>query len=215
MFDELKQKGNKTAVTRSICGLIGSAGFIVIFFFNVFGLEPDAIERWKWIVVAMCTLAAIGSIMSWIRATNTSLMSGIDKFCKKTDNPTATMARLEKTWNEGLDFKSGRIDKEYIICLLGMRSKVIPLENAVWVYKHVSRNNGAVFVNVMVSFSNSETKSCLLNEGAVDAILSYVMKNCPDIAVGYEKELEKLHHSKDMIGLKERAHDQRAEQEST
>ena len=213
MFEELKQKGHKLAVRSSILGLIGIIAFVAIYIFYVSGFEPEAAERWKWIMIIMCTLSVIGPALNLRRATSVSLMENIKRFCDESVNPDATMARIEKTWGEGVDFQSGRIDNEYIICLFGMRSKVIPLENAVCAYKYISRSNGAMLVHLRVYFSNSKMESCLLNEGAVDTILSYIKKNCPDIATGYTKEMEKLYDNKDMSGLKELAHTQRKGQQ--
>lgn len=205
MFKDLTQKGNQTAIKRSICGLIGAAGFIVIFFFNVFGLETDVIEHWKWIVIAVCALVAIASVVNWIRAANTSLMKNIDKFCAKTADPAATMARLEKIWNEGYNFGIGRMDSEYIILVLGLRTKIIPLENAVWVYKKTTRQQYTTHTHLFVCYLDDKYQSVALNPGAVDAITSYIYKTCPDMAVGYDVKLEKCYNSKDMQGLKEYA----------
>ena len=209
MFEDLKQKGNKTASIRSICGLIGSVGLFVIIFFNVFGLEEASIERWKWIVTAVCALAAVAFIVNWQRAASASGMKGIENFCKKTTNPTATMAQLEKTYSEGYDFGSGRMDKEYIIVTFGLSSKVIPLKNAVWAYKKVTQGNGGIFTNLFVCYDKRKYQSAQLNAGYVDAIIKYILENCPDIAVGYEKKLDNFYAKEDVLGFREYARAQR------
>ena len=202
MFEDFQQKGNKTAVMRSTCGLIGSIGFFIIFFFNVFGLEASAAESFTWPVLVLCAGAAIASVVNLIRAANVSLMNGVEKYCKNTDNPNATMERLKKVWNEGFDVGAGRIDPEYIILTLGMRSKVIPLGNALWAYKKVTRQQrGPVFSHLFVCYDNRKYHSASLKSDAIDAITGYIYKNCPNVAVGYAKELDKFYSQKDVQGF--------------
>ena len=213
MAKELKARGNKTAVTRSICGLLGAALLFILFSLNVFKLPRDIIARWQFIAYIMCALVAIASTLNWVRAGKNSLLTGIKKFCDTTPNPEATMMRLEKTWKDGLDFNTGRIDNEYIIYLPGMTSKIIPLKNAVWVYKDVSKDfkTGVAYIHLFICFDNNEYQSIAFhNHDAINMILNYISENRPDIAVGHEKETEKLYNNKDMDGLRKYARAKRS-----
>jgi hypothetical protein len=207
MFEDLRQKGNKTAVKRSIYGLIGIIGLIIIFFFDVFNAGIDA--NMKRAALALGVVAAVACIVNWIRAANASLINGIEKFCKKTANPDAMMARLEKTWSDGFDFKSGKMDREYIIMILGLHTNVVPLEKAVWVYKRTVNNRGVMRVCVVVAYNNGKERECALNHAAVDMILQYLLENSSDIAVGYTKETAKSYRRKDMMAVREQALTQR------
>jgi len=210
MLDDLQQRGNKTAVTRSICGLVGSVGLCVIFFLNVFGLEESTLERWKWIVLVVCALAAVASIVNWVRAFSASLMRNIEKYCKKSGNPDAMMARLEKVWNEGFDIGSGKIDPEYIILTLGLRSKVIPLGNALWAYKKVTYGS-APATHLFVCYDNHKYHSAMLDLGTIERVTGYIYNNCPNVAVGYDKKLDRFYTKKDVQGFREYARNQRNE----
>ena len=53
----------------------------------------------------------------------------IKKFCKQFDHPKVMMARLEKTWEEGFQTRSFRIDEEYLIYTRKMHAKVVSLAN--------------------------------------------------------------------------------------
>ena len=175
-----------------------------------FKLSPNISEHWRDVAYGTLGLVAIASFVNWLRAKNNSFFTGIEDFCKTTVNSEDTMRRLENTWEEGFDFKSGRIDKDYIICLLETSSKVISLENVVWVYKNVTRNmkTDATYVHLFVCFDNGKYQSAeFQNEDSVDAILKYISEDCPDIATGREKEIENLYNNKDMEGLKRYARD--------
>ena len=211
MFEELKSRGNNLAITRSIAGLVGSVLIFIIFYMNIFRLPDDVLERWQTVALVMCALMFAASIINWVRFGNNSLYRGIENYCKKTPDPEATMKRLEKTWNDGLDIKKGKIDTEYIIGLLGMSSKVIPLEKAVWAYKKVTTGSGASSIVLFVCFSDGKYKSIIFNDhGPIDMVLEYILANCPWIAVGYNKETEKLEKNKDMDGFRKYAQTQRS-----
>jgi len=210
MFEDLKQIGNKTAVKRSMAGLAGACGFIILFYFNIFGLNAAAIARWRGIMLFACALVAVASIVNWVRASNTSLMRGIEKYCEKTNDPNATMARMKEVWDHGFDFGSGRMNSAYIIALLGLRSLVIPLENALWAYKKVTTGNVGTFTHLFVCYDKRKYQSVALDSGAIEAITNYIFKNCPDIAVGYDKKLDKFYADADVAGFREYARAQRS-----
>ena len=210
MFEDLRQRGNKTATNRSVFGLLGSIGFFVIFFFDVFNLGEGAFERWKWVVLVMCAAAAIASTVNLVRSGNVSLMKGIEKYCNKTNDPEAMMARMKKVWETGFDHGAGKIDPEYIILILGLSSKVIPLGDALWAYKKVTQDIGrGTYTHLFVCYDQHKYHSAAISAEAVEAILAYILKNCPGVAVGYDKQLDQFYSEMDTQGFREYASSQR------
>ena len=57
---------------------------------------------------------------------------GIKEFCKQTDDPEATLARLEQTWESGTQTRTCRVDDEYIINIRPLSVRVIPLQEVVF-----------------------------------------------------------------------------------
>jgi len=207
MLEELKQGGSSTAFKRSICGLLGAGAFSVIIFFNLFGLDEEAISRWRGIALAMCALVAIGSIANWLRAAKAGAVKDIENFCKTTDNPSATMARLDKTWREGNRFKTVRMDSEYVICHIGMRAEVISLGDIFWAYKYVSKTNNVEYARLEIVPRAGKRQSYKLNhdQAVIDAIVKHIAENCPNAIMGYSDEMELLYRKKDLAGLREYA----------
>ena len=200
MFDDLKATGNKIASRRLIFGLVAVALAFILFHFNVFKLSPDAIRLWLVFTYGMFALTVVTSIVDWGRAKNNNVFKGIEKFCNATANPEETMTRLEKTWKEGFDFKMGRIDKDYIIYIPGVSSEVISIKTVVWAFKKKIK---ASCVYLVLYFEERNHRMVEFNNGIfVDTILDYISKNCPDIAIGREEEIENLYKNKDMEGLK-------------
>ena len=207
MLEELKKNVNKTAISRSICGLLGAGVFSVFIFFNLFGLDAAALARWRWIALSMCALVAVASAANWVRAAGNSPAKDIEKFCKSTISPKAAMARLEKTWHEGTRFKTVRMDSEYIICIVGMRAYVIPLKDVFWAYKYLSRTSGIEYARFEVVLQDEKRHSFKLNhdQAVIDAIIHHITENCPSVITGYSDEMEKLYRQKDMMGLRQYA----------
>ncbi|MCL1926453.1 MAG: hypothetical protein FWF95_04880 [Syntrophorhabdaceae bacterium] len=202
MAEELKAIGKKAAVRQSIVILL-IAAFTCIFF--SFDLPVFLSAHRQLIAYITCALAAISLAITWKDAEKNSLLKEIEKICKTTSNPGATMARLEETWRDGLDLKPGRIDKEYIIYLNGTILKIIPLKNVVWVYDEISDDKYG-YVYLFVCFDNNKYQSInFFNHDAPDMILNYISENCPDIATGHETEIEKLYDNKDMDGVRKYA----------
>ena len=220
IFDDLKSKGTRLAVKRSIYGLIGAFLLFVLFYLNVFGLENDGIDRFRPYILIMVALIAVASIANWIRASRNNLMHGIEKFCNGSD---VMMARMERTWNDGFDFGQGRMDSEFIISLKGFRSKVIPLEGIVFAQKryHNIGSGGASNEIVLIDFYSKYSKNPHIDfeykEQYADNLLGYIMANCRDIAVDFEAirnlsnttQAAKLYAGKDWDSLREYAHAQR------
>jgi len=207
MHEDLKQTGNSVAAKRSFGGLLGSAGFFAIVFFNLFGMDEAALGRWKWISLAMCAFFAVVVIKNWVNASKGGPIAGIEKFCKATDNPDAMLLRMEKTWQNGVRVKSTRMDKEYAICVINMKSMVIPFNDVFWAYKSVSRTNGIEYSCLKVVFNNGKGQDYTLNsdQALINAILNHIAENCPHIITGYSDEMGKLYSKRDMAGLKEYA----------
>ena len=64
-----------------------------------------------------------GNIFQWL---------GIKDFCKQTDDPDATLSRLEQTWQSGTQTRTCRVDDEYIINVRPLSVRVIPLQEVVF-----------------------------------------------------------------------------------
>ena len=210
MFEDLRQRGNQTAATRSIYGLIGSLGFFLIFYFDIFNLGAGAFERWKWVVLVMCAAAALASTVNLVRSKNVSLMKGIENYCAKSNDPEAMLDRMKQVWETGLDHGAGKIDAEYIILILGLSSKVIPLGDALWAYKKVTQDIGrGTYTHLFVCYDQHQYHSAAISPAAVETILAYILKNCPGVAVGYSAELDRFYSEMDVQGFREYASNQR------
>ncbi|MDR3295074.1 MAG: hypothetical protein LBT26_04485 [Clostridiales Family XIII bacterium] len=212
MFEDLKAKGNKTAAQKSVLGLVSAALVFAIFQLNVFGFGAEAYVRWKPIVPWACAFVAVVCIINWIRAIGASGVKQIQKFCAKTPNPDAVMARLEQTWRNGLDFKAGRMDTEYLIITPdGFKVKVIPLKGIVWVYKDIVKSSNARYVYIRLEYKDEKARkhNFGLNDSAADRIMAYIMENCPGVAVGHDEERKRMFKAKDWHGLQENARIQR------
>lgn len=211
MQEDLKARGNKTAIRRAVAGLIGGIGLFAMFYLNIFGISEETYARWKWIGLGALALVVIASAVNLARATGASGMTKIKKYCAGTPNPDATMARLEQTWRNGLDFKQGRIDTEYVIMSDGLATKVIALQNAIWAYKYVAKVNNVNSVFVCLEYREGKSQRCSLglHDSAADQIVAYFMHHCPSVSVGYDKEREQMFKAKDWNGLLENARTQR------
>jgi hypothetical protein len=218
MLEELKQRSNKLAAIRLLVGTVGVVGFFLLCRFNV--LEwGSIIGAWPWFVPGFCGLAAIGVVWTCVEISRGSVTKGIEKFCQKTQNPDSTMVRLERTWRHGvdftedmgrlgkMDFKTCRMDSEYIIFAKLYSSKVLTLKNAVWVWQDVDQVKGFIHVKLMVYYENGKLEQLILftSHRAADKMIEYILEHCPYIAVGHNKETERLYKDKNMAGFKEYA----------
>jgi hypothetical protein len=211
MLEELKQRGGKFGVKRSLIGILGILVIASLCYLDVFGLGAiPAILPWFLPVAG--GLVILGSVRNWVKVSRGSITKGIEKFCKKTPDPAATMAQLEKTWRAGFDFTVGRMDDKYIIFVDRFASAALTFENAVWVWKSVWWNKGINYYKLMVYYNNGELEQSLVftDPTPIDRITEYVFAHFPYIAVGENKETEKLRKEKNMSGFKEYALAQRA-----
>jgi hypothetical protein len=212
MLEELKQRGRKYGTKRSLIGIIVFLFIAALCYSNVarFGVIP---ATWPWFLPGVGLLIIIAVARNWLKVSGGSITKGIEKFCQKTPNPEATMARLEQTWRDGLDLIDGRIDSEYIIFADKLASAVLPLENAVWAYKNtVSRNGVKHLFSLIIYYKDGKLEPSLVFNyaGPVDKALGYILERCPHIAVGYDKETEKLRKDRNIAGFQEYALAQRA-----
>ena len=87
-----------------------------------------------------------------IRFGNSFQRKGIEAFCKQTDDPEATLTRLEQTWESGTLTKTCRVDDEYIISVRPWGVRVIPLQEVVFAeYTWQRRHLGAVLFGMLGS----------------------------------------------------------------
>ncbi|MCL2637843.1 MAG: hypothetical protein FWD48_05665 [Oscillospiraceae bacterium] len=97
-----------------------------------------------------------------------------------------------------------RFSREFIIIAVGLKIKIVPLENAVWVYKfkdnflYIHFADGGSYKRKGYYFQNIQ------NISTTDFIADCISLNCPDIAVGSCKETKELWKgkNKDISGLR-------------
>ena len=204
MFEGLSKKGSSVAIRRSIGGLIGVGVLWVMVFLNIPKLPPETLVRWKWGVCVIGVLVVAASIVNWVRAARSSPLKGIEEFCASADSPEAMMERLDKTWREGVQAKMVRMDEEYVICLIGIQTRVIALRDVIWTYKYVSRTNGVEYARFELVTRDGKRQSYKLNHdvGVIDAVVRHIAASVPDVVTGYSDEMEKLYRKKDFEGLR-------------
>ena len=206
----MKARGDAIALKRSLLGLCVAGLLYLAFPLNVFGFTADALEGWRITAFIIYVIVTIFSVLSWVRSNNACLIRGVERFCETTQSPDYTMSRLEETWSRGTEMKAGRMNESFIIYTQGMRSRVIPLEQAVWAYKTARRRGGFLYPALVVFFSDDQDQSYPFYDApALDQILSYLRENCPDIALGREKEIENLYHNGEIDKLRTFARAQR------
>ena len=211
MLNDLKLRAGKTARNRAVAGIIGSVGFVLLFWFNVFGISEEAHSRQKWIAVVACAAVAGCCVTLYFRSGGAGAIKSVKKFCDNTPNPSDTMARLEQTWFGGIDFKLGKMDTEYIIISDGFKLKIFPLDGVVWAYKYMSSVNGikSSWLYLIYRESKEAKYEFGLNHYSVEQILAFIMQYIPSIAVGYDKERRQMAKNKDWQGFAEHARIQR------
>lgn len=138
------------------------------------------------------------------------------KICKEADNPAAMMVRLEKTWRDGFDFNMGKskIDGEFIIHRTMLRTTVVPLKNAVWAFKNSEEpTEKSVIVSIALDsrLKSYDVRSLSLAPAAADMMLGYIWENCPDIAIGFDEQLNEFYFDENYEELRKHAHTQRKE----
>jgi len=116
---------------------------------------------------------------TWVRVSRGELFKSVEEYCHRSGNPAKTMVRLEQTWNEGFETKSCQIDREYIIWVRGMRSAVISLNTASWIY--VSERS------LDVCDADGIVNSYSLRKGEAEELKEYLEKERPDVVICTER----------------------------
>ena len=136
------------------------------------------------------------------------------KFCQKSGDPDTMMKRLEKTLHTGFDFNTGKICDEYIVHRSMFRATVIPLKNVVWAYKtSIGPAHETVGVNINLDSGPGmyNVQTLFLKHSDADLMLHYIWENCPNIAIGFDDQVNDLCYNQDFEGLKKYAYTQRKE----
>ncbi|MCL2045251.1 MAG: hypothetical protein FWG88_02555 [Oscillospiraceae bacterium] len=161
----------------------------------------------------------IGNIIHILRP---NAKKDIDKYCRKTKNPVETFAELEKTWKDGTKVelkipviqtpltKGGEvtqllpicIDNEYLIMLAGIKVRIIPLKNAVWVYSD-KQNKLEIFYAQGDKYE--QKKFTLKTSYNTSIVVDIINHYCPDIFAGQNNTAKNLWNNKDIAGLRELA----------
>jgi hypothetical protein len=83
------------------------------------------------------------------------------------------------------------------------------MKDVAWATINVYFNQGIRYESLVLYFANGRSMTHSLTVGLTDKVLKYIWENCPDVAVGDEKELLALFKKKDFAGMKEFAKTQR------
>lgn len=141
-----------------------------------------------YVIIISVLSAAI--IYTWIVALLGGPLRGIQKFCDKSSNPKAMMARIEKVWDEGFATQHCRIDDEYFVFARKMRGVVVPLENIISI-QYIFDTHGSL--DTFFIYLNNRTFIRLFirnREGTT--IIEHLKQNLAglniDIAVQLQKE---------------------------
>jgi len=122
------------------------------------------------------------------------------------------MICLEETWRDGFDFGMGRVCSEYLIHQSLLLTTVVSLRNTAWVYK-TSDNKAHELISVnfnLISGSRMyNVQTLTFRHDAADLMMNFLFENCPDIALGFDGQLDDLCYNQDMDGLRNYAHTQR------
>ena len=161
-------------------------------------------------------------IRNMIRIMKPNAKKDIDEYCKKTNNPAETFTELEKTWKDGTKVelkipviqtpltKGGEItqllpiciNNDYLIMLAGIKVKVIPLKNAVWVYSD-KQNKLEIFYAQGDKYE--QKKYTLKTSYNTSVMVDIINHYCPDIFAGQNNTAKNLWNNKDIAGLRELA----------
>ena len=224
MIDDLKDRRMKYLNKGvRVCLIVAALTFILFLLFIFLLIQSDTNSD---IGESMVPVVLFG--VAWIFSLILSIIfklhspngaeKAIDKFCNRTAEPSATKARLEQTWNNGMDFELGKIDDEYIISVINGKVSIIPLQNVVWAYGYIQ---SMLFINfnvtLFVKYNDGKTLSLNLawfSTKHLDRILDCMLKSTSQIAIGVSDEFNKLYKSKNWSALLEHAHAQRKEVEN-
>ena len=127
----------------------------------------------------------------------------LEEFCQQASDPEAMMKRLEKIWEQGFATKHLRIGAEYIIWARRMSIKVIPLEDAVFVYPNFGDTS---FQTVLViGYITGKELYVRVGKQEFQDARSFIRENFPHIEADYAPELRKLFRRKNVAEIEKYA----------
>ena len=212
MLDELNQRTKKYLNRSTLISLTVTVVTLALFLLFLLTEVDDGGGVALVLFGVACVFSLIMGLIFKFSSANRA-KKALERFCSKTPNPAATMARLEQTWRNGMDFVSGRIDNEFIITLIRGTVNIVSLQQAVWVYgAKQSMNFIPMSANLFVRSREGKTQ-CLGLSGfhgkRLDMLLSYIFDKCPNIVVGNGADYAKLFKAKNWDELINRARYQR------
>lgn len=216
MIDELNKRKRKYANGILIACIVFAAialGFIVLLV--IIGIEDDDYILLILPGIVFFIAAAVGTII--MIASRTSALKYINKYCKQLPDPSFAMARLEQTWQHGVDFKYGKIDDAYIILQSNLKTQICSLQDAVWVYG-IRQSMYFIPVSSVLYVQYKDKKKQVLSIPAgrakyLEAILDCIIEKCPQVYVGNDYEIGKLYKAKNWQELSRYAQMQRTRAE--
>jgi hypothetical protein len=221
MKNDLKAKKEPKKIKHIVFLIITAIPIAVFTLWYVLNEEHEN-NFYTYAMLVILGIVVIGKLVDKIFSS--SPYKDIKKYCENTADPAATMAQLEKTWNEGFNFGEGRMDKNFIISIRNQTGRIIELEKAVWAYIGQNIVTGKEDTLVTLNYYEKEERQkkpkeidisvifdmfVNLKPESIDAIFNYIKENRPDIVIGYSEEAERLYNDGDMEGLKELARKQR------
>lgn len=224
MCDNWKESSKKMIMLVVLTSVIGAASY-TIFFFDLFhfasklakgsDITSADMKVYGEIFSASILILSLAALWRKIKEDPEKVfVKSLTRYAGTTQHPEATLERLKKTWESGEQLRDWcRMDEEYIIeCINGPGyANVIPVQEVVWAYKTVTRVDAVIKTDtrLCMRYENRKGGSISISGKTVDYILQQFMEKHRNIAVGHNREVEKLYLEKDMMGLKEYARRQR------
>ena len=205
MCEDLNKRRLEIAKNTSLWILLLSGAFFVgLLLAPLLGGEEVEIDYIINITLITCSMCAMMFAAKLIFITKANVMKGIEKFCQNTSNPDLMMKCLEKVWHEGYRFNKGRMTTRLIINQYWLHSKVISLENAIWVYRRVDRAKGITITSesLVVCYIDGRKQAYRFDVNALPFVVNYIEQNIPGISIGYSKGNKTLYKHKCMGRLK-------------
>lgn len=218
MYDDLNKKNGKRVIL-SLSLLLFAVAMLAIIFFDLFGFidfisdrdfTPEKIRLYGGIFFVVI---GISGVIGLLRALTDTPMKSLEQYARKTEHPEVTLEQLKKSWKNGYEIRTWcHMDDTYLITFInGVYANIVPIKDVAWAYKTVTRMNFIkTNTTLFTHYANQTCSSISVGEGVIDSILQKIAAEHRDIAVGHSSDAEKLYRSKDMAGLKEYAHQQRA-----
>ena len=163
-------------------------------------------------------LIAMGLFMAYfpIKALTGGFQKKITAAAAVAGNPQQFLSELGEFYEQTAPVHGVRMDQFRLLFQAGMESVLIDPQNLAWVYTKQTRHRVyfiPVFSSYRVLFLTNDRKTYSLDvrsEKNAQEILSHMMALYPDIAVGYNKQVEDL-YKKDPAALKLAAREARSQ----